>query len=366
MSALHPIRSDNAPATGDRHGVAVHGKRRSPVPSGEFPTANWKNWLVRNTAQNVDAVMSNNPPTAAEKVASRNIESGIIGSSALASQARNATRRQRPPAKLATIPGLVHPSRDACTSPRTSATEAPETSTRPGTSRRERGPWLSGRMNLEPIKARTPTGTFTQKIQCQLRPWVTAPPTRGPPIAPSPAIPLQMPMTAPRRSGGKADVRMVRLSGVMMAAPRPCTVRAAMRKPAEGARAQAADAAVKITLLSRFVEAFEAADVTGIVACLTEDAWVRMPPVPLEYQGRDSAAQFFATVSFRRGRRFRLIPTRANGQPAFGVYLRDPVAAVGHAHGLLVVTLAGDQLSAITGFDNAVFDRFGLPRILAD
>jgi RNA polymerase sigma-70 factor (ECF subfamily) len=119
-------------------------------------------------------------------------------------------------------------------------------------------------------------------------------------------------------------------------------------------------------LLSRFVEAFEAADVAGIVACLTGDAWVRMPPVPLEYQGQDLAAQFFATVSFRRGHRFRLIPTRANGQPAFGVYLRDPVAAVGRAHGLLVLTLAGNQLSAITAFDNAVFDRFGLPRILAD
>jgi len=119
-------------------------------------------------------------------------------------------------------------------------------------------------------------------------------------------------------------------------------------------------------LLSRFVEAFEAADVAGIVACLTEDAWVRMPPVPLDYQGRDLAAQFFATVSFRRGRRFRLVPTRANGQPAFGVYLRDPVAAVGRAHGLLVLTIAGDRLSAITAFDNAVFDRFGLPHILAD
>jgi len=97
-----------------------------------------------------------------------------------------------------------------------------------------------------------PTGTFTQKIQCQLSPWVTAPPTSGPPIAPSPAIPLQMPITAPRRSGGKADVRIVRLSGVMMAAPRPCTVRAPMRKPEEGARAHAADAAVKIANPMRY------------------------------------------------------------------------------------------------------------------
>src|SRR6266567_955201 len=140
MSALHPIRSDNAPATGDRHGVAVHGKRRRPVPSGEFPRANWKNWLVRNTAPKVDAVIRNNVPTAAEKVVLRNIDSGIIGSSARVSQARKATRRQTPPAKLATIPGLVHPSWDACTNPQTSATEAPETSTRPGASRRERGP----------------------------------------------------------------------------------------------------------------------------------------------------------------------------------------------------------------------------------
>jgi RNA polymerase sigma-70 factor (ECF subfamily) len=59
------------------------------------------------------------------------------------------------------------------------------------------------------------------------------------------------------------------------------------------------------------------------------------------------------------------VPTRANGQPAFGLYLHDPVSAVGRAHGLLVLTVSGDQLTAITGFDNAVLGRFGLPRILA-
>src|SRR5215813_241567 len=101
MSALHPIRSDNAPATTARHGVAVHGSRRRPVPSGELPRANWKNWLVRNTAPKVDAVIRNNAPMAAEKVVLRNSESGIIGSPALVSQARKATRRQIPPARLA-------------------------------------------------------------------------------------------------------------------------------------------------------------------------------------------------------------------------------------------------------------------------
>jgi RNA polymerase sigma-70 factor, ECF subfamily len=78
-------------------------------------------------------------------------------------------------------------------------------------------------------------------------------------------------------------------------------------------------------LAARLVAAFEAADVDGIVALMTEDAWLRMPPVSLEYQGRELADQFFATVAFRQGRRYRLLPTRANGQPAFAVYLRDPV-----------------------------------------
>ena len=119
-------------------------------------------------------------------------------------------------------------------------------------------------------------------------------------------------------------------------------------------------------LVARLVEAFETADVAGIVACMTEDAWLRMPPVPLEYQGRELAGEFFATVAFREGRRYRLLPIRANGQPAFGVYLRDPLAAVAHAFGLLVVALAGDKASAITRFDNSALDRFGLPRILAD
>jgi RNA polymerase sigma-70 factor (TIGR02960 family) len=118
-------------------------------------------------------------------------------------------------------------------------------------------------------------------------------------------------------------------------------------------------------LVALLTRAFEAADVDGIVALLTEDAWLTMPPVPLEYQGRELAARFL-TLAFRRGRRFRLIATRANGQPAFGVYLRDPHTAVLRASGLLVVTLAGDRVSMITRFDNSVIPRFGLPRSLPE
>jgi len=63
-------------------------------------------------------------------------------------------------------------------------------------------------------------------------------------------------------------------------------------------------------LLSRLIRAFEAADVDALVSLLADDVWVRMPPVPLEYQGRDVAGNFFATVGFRQGRRYRLIPDR--------------------------------------------------------
>jgi RNA polymerase sigma-70 factor (TIGR02960 family) len=144
--------------------------------------------------------------------------------------------------------------------------------------------------------------------------------------------------------------------------------RATMAKELPGADRPAPppNSAVEEELVSRLVRAFEASDVDGIVALMTEDAWVRMPPVPLEYQGKDLARRFFATVAFRQGRRYRLIPTRANGQPAFGVYARDPLTGIARAFGIFVVTLSGDRVSAVTRFDNTVLARFGLPRTIED
>ena len=115
-------------------------------------------------------------------------------------------------------------------------------------------------------------------------------------------------------------------------------------------------------LVARLTRAFETADVAGIVAMLTEDAWLTMPPLPLEYQGRELAARFLSAV--RQGRTWRLVATRANGQPAFGFYVRDPQAGVCHALGLLVLTLSGSRICAMTRFDNSVLPRFGLPRTL--
>ena len=119
-------------------------------------------------------------------------------------------------------------------------------------------------------------------------------------------------------------------------------------------------------LVARLTRAFEAADVDGIVALLTEDAWLRMPPVALEYQGRELAGRFFASVAFRQGRRYRMVPTRANGQPALAVYVHDPTAEVAHAFGLFVLTIRGDRVAAITRFDTGGFPHFGLPRTLPD
>lgn len=128
----------------------------------------------------------------------------------------------------------------------------------------------------------------------------------------------------------------------------------------------APDSAAERHLLSKLVRAFEDANVGAIVALMTEDAWVRMPPVPLEYRGRESAGAFFSSVAFRDGRRYRLVPARANGQPAYGVYLYDPSTGEAQAFGLFVITLAGERVSAITRFDAHLFPRFGLPQLLPE
>ena len=98
-----------------------------------------------------------------------------------------------------------------------------------------------------------------------------------------------------------------------------------------------------------------------LVALLTDDVWLTMPPIPLQYQGRDLVARFLTAVVFRPGNTFRLVATRANGQPAFGMYLRDPRARAAHANGVMVFTLAGGQIRAMTRFDISVMPRFGLP-----
>jgi RNA polymerase sigma-70 factor (ECF subfamily) len=99
-----------------------------------------------------------------------------------------------------------------------------------------------------------------------------------------------------------------------------------------------------------------------VVALLTDDVFMSMPPLPLEYEGRDVVARFCAGL-FAAGRRYDLVPTRANGQPAFGVYSPAP-DGTRPATGLFTVTIAGDRICALSRFEASVFPSFGLPAFL--
>lgn len=117
-------------------------------------------------------------------------------------------------------------------------------------------------------------------------------------------------------------------------------------------------------LVERFTRAFESSDRDDVVGLLTEDVWFAMPPMPYEWLGHDRARQFLLAIWAGQLAGRRLIATRVNGQPASVLYFPDPHGQVMHAAGLLVLTLAGAKVSAITRFDNSVLAYFGLPRTL--
>ena len=126
------------------------------------------------------------------------------------------------------------------------------------------------------------------------------------------------------------------------------------------------DTAAEHRLVARLTDALERADLDALIELLVTDVRVSMPPAMLEYRGIESAQRFFAAATFRPGRTYRVVPTRANGQPAFALYLADPHASVYRAYALLVITTAGDHITAITGFTAEVMTRFGLPRTLPE
>jgi RNA polymerase sigma-70 factor (TIGR02960 family) len=136
---------------------------------------------------------------------------------------------------------------------------------------------------------------------------------------------------------------------------------------ADRERAPRPGSASERRLVGRFADAVGNGDVAELVALLTDDARLTMPPLPLEYQGHDAIGAFLRHREEVRGRPLRVVPTRANTQPAFGCYLPDTQSGIAHAHALFVLTLEGDRVLAITWFgDNSVFPHFGLPRTLRD
>jgi RNA polymerase sigma-70 factor (TIGR02960 family) len=137
------------------------------------------------------------------------------------------------------------------------------------------------------------------------------------------------------------------------------------RLPPTGERepAPAPDSPAEQALVAKFVQAYQSGEVDAVVALLTADVSLSMPPIPHEYQGRDLVARLYAGL-FRSGRRYDLVPTRANGQLAFGAYLHNPTGGIRRGTGLLVLTLTGDRIGAVTRFENGVLASFGLPRSL--
>jgi RNA polymerase sigma-70 factor (TIGR02960 family) len=117
-------------------------------------------------------------------------------------------------------------------------------------------------------------------------------------------------------------------------------------------------------LLDRFVVAFTEHDIDALVALLTDDAWVRMPPLPFEYRGTAAVHRFFTAIDSHWRRIDRMVPVHANGQPAWGEYVRDPVTGGLHIMGVVVAGLAGDRISEITHFETTLAPYFGLPRTL--
>ena len=122
------------------------------------------------------------------------------------------------------------------------------------------------------------------------------------------------------------------------------------------------DSPTEQALVARFVQVYESADLEALVAMLTDDVFMSMPPIAFEYEGREAVASFLARI-LRPGRRFDLVATRANGQPAFGAYLRQSDGtSVGN--GMFVIALEGGQVSALTRFEKHVYPWFGLPESL--
>jgi RNA polymerase sigma-70 factor (ECF subfamily) len=127
-----------------------------------------------------------------------------------------------------------------------------------------------------------------------------------------------------------------------------------------------ASAEVEARAMRRFVEAWDAADVDGIVALLSDDAVMTMPPDPVRIGGAQAIGDFFRTVPAQGDlEQIRLLPARANGQPALAAYLVGEGEAF-EAYGVMIFALQGEEVASITGFAGhpELFPELGLPRRL--
>jgi RNA polymerase sigma-70 factor (TIGR02960 family) len=118
-------------------------------------------------------------------------------------------------------------------------------------------------------------------------------------------------------------------------------------------------------LLDSYVDAFTRADPDALVTLLRADVELEMPPTPTWFTGRQAVVGFLAGRVLRREGQWRMVPTRANGQPAVVAYERTATGRY-EAHGVEVLTLIGDRISRITAFNDAsLVPTFGFAPVLA-
>jgi RNA polymerase sigma-70 factor (ECF subfamily) len=160
-----------------------------------------------------------------------------------------------------------------------------------------------------------------------------------------------------------ADMLDVSIESVNSALKR---ARASLQRRQQAAAGQqpppAAGSPAEDAIVATFARAWESADVDALVGLLTDDVFIAMPPEPFGYEGRELVTRYCAR-QLGAGRWFDLVPARANGQPAFGAYLRGS-AGISHATGLYVLSLAGERICGMTRFEAGVLPWFGLPRSL--
>jgi RNA polymerase sigma-70 factor (ECF subfamily) len=122
-------------------------------------------------------------------------------------------------------------------------------------------------------------------------------------------------------------------------------------------------------LLERYVRAWEDKDIDGFVALLKSEATYAMPPWSQWYQGSASIGSFFGEIWKRYGR-FRLLPTRANGQSAFVLYTQGQSEKEWRVHSVQVLDIDEGSISSLTAFmrpmSAALVSAFGLPLIIED
>ena len=146
-------------------------------------------------------------------------------------------------------------------------------------------------------------------------------------------------------------------------------VNSALQRARETVEAEAAaprhiaDGAEERRVVQAFMRAWNAVDIDALVALLAEDAVLTMPPEDVRIDGAAAIGRFFGTVpADGRLDRIRLVETRANGQPGLAAYIRAADEGDHDAYGVMVLTIADGQVTAITGFPGAAaFEPFGLP-----